>query len=68
MNKGVRGRHDFNCWAASTVIIILKYTIVCKAVINITLRGIYLWSTDNFYNCSPCPEYVVTVSKVKFHL
>ncbi len=53
MNKGDRGRHDFNCWAASTVIIILKYTIVCKAVINITLRGIYLWSTDNYYNCSP---------------
>ncbi len=48
MNKGVRGRHDFNCWAASTVIIRLKYTIVGKAVNNITLRGIYLWSKVKF--------------------
>ncbi len=68
MNKGVRGHHDFNCWAASTVIISLKYIIVFKAVNNITLRGIYICGQVIIIIIAlPCPEYVVTFSKVKFH-
>lgn len=68
MNKGVRGHHDFNCWAASTVIISLKYIIVCKAVNNITLWGIYICGQVIIIIIAlPCPEYVFTFSKVKFN-